>query len=353
MNDASFELELQDTFLTEAEEMLEDTESAFVVIEANPDDASKVDKIFRLVHTIKGSAHMAGFVDLGHFAHTFETLLGALRDKKLLVTPEVVDILLEGNDRLKEFVQTLRNDRSAHLDATATEERIKTALSGSEEDLQTKSSPSDPQVEPIKAETDEPAPNDSISKGADPSSVPVFLVVDDEPDILLLLEDALRHGGYRVITASNGIDALKIFKTRPVDVIFTDLKMPEMDGLEFVAAVRKVNEFVPIAFISGHSSREHFKDYLKFRVDSFIDKPFGDDEVLSIAQRLLREARLRTSMLALTKLSFQAYVAVEKILSTLSLDESHEADKEDLDRYMTQMREETTNLLTSERQLKQ
>jgi len=88
MNDASFEIELQDTFLTEAEEMLEDTESAFVAIEANPDDAAKIDKIFRLVHTIKGSAHMAGFVGFGNFAHSFETLLGALRDKKLLVTPK-------------------------------------------------------------------------------------------------------------------------------------------------------------------------------------------------------------------------------------------------------------------------
>jgi len=353
MSDASFELELQSTFLTEAEEMLEDTEAAFVAIEASPSDASRIDKIFRLVHTIKGSAHMVGFVELGQFAHIFETLLGALRENKLNVTPEVVDILLEGNDLLKNFVRSLRNDRSAHIDAGATEDRIKGVLSVPQKEEVVKPLPQDSKGESSRVAIRDSALKARINRKEEHSLDPIFLVVDDEQEILKLVEEALRNGGYQVVTASSALDALKIFNSQSIDVIFTDLRMPVMDGIEFANVVRKHNEFVPIAFISGHSSRQHFKEFLKLGVDSFIEKPFDNDDILYVAQRVLRQGRLHSSMLTLSKLSFQAYVTVEKILSTLPLDESHEVDKEALDHCMTKMQQATTNLLASERQLKE
>lgn len=339
MNDASFERELQDTFLTEAEEMLEDTEASFIAIESNPRDASKIDKIFRLVHTIKGGAHIAGFPDLGQFAHTFETLLGALRDKKLSVTSSVVDVLLEGNDTLKKFVAALRKDRAAKVNCAAVEERVKAVL------LMPPTSSTKKLVEDVSSNT-------QVVKTSSDSQAPLFLVIDDEPDVLAIIQEILVGAGFNVITSDSAVTAIQLFKDHPVDVIFTDLKMPDIDGIEFIKIVRKINMFIPIGVISGHSGIEHLKDYFKIGVDSFLDKPFLSAEVLATAHRLWREGQLRASMLTLSKVCFQAYVAFDSILSTFPLGDEHKADKSALDQLMVEMREATKNLLASERVLK-
>ncbi len=128
MNDASFAAELQRVSLNEAQEILEDTEAAFMKIESNPDDAKTIDKIFRLVHPIKGSAQVAGFVELGNFTHTFENLLGLIRDRKLAVTADVADNLLAGNDSLRLFVAELKKSANADVNCDQVSQRIEHAI---------------------------------------------------------------------------------------------------------------------------------------------------------------------------------------------------------------------------------
>mgnify|MGYP003352064594 CR=1 FL=1 len=62
MNELSFEIELRNTFITETQEMLEETESIFMQLELHPDDLSKMVKLLRIIHTIKGSGAVVGFV---------------------------------------------------------------------------------------------------------------------------------------------------------------------------------------------------------------------------------------------------------------------------------------------------
>lgn len=116
MNDSSFEAELRTTFLTEAHEMLDDVENIFMQIEQDPSDLSSMNKIMRLVHTIKGSGAIVGFKSLAEFAHKFETFIVAIRDKKIVLTTEMVDILLEGNDALKKSVSLLKKDHNIELE---------------------------------------------------------------------------------------------------------------------------------------------------------------------------------------------------------------------------------------------
>jgi response regulator RpfG family c-di-GMP phosphodiesterase len=71
--------------------------------------------------------------------------------------------------------------------------------------------------------------------------VPVFLICDDEPEILNLLEEYLIEDGYKVISANSAVKALAIFNSQHIDVIFTYLKMPGMNGIEFVSEVRASN----------------------------------------------------------------------------------------------------------------
>lgn len=358
MNEESFALELQNTFLAEAQEMLEETETAFMQIEADPDDAGKVDKIFRLVHTLKGSAHVAGFTELGSFAHTFETLLSALRERKIRVNTAVVDVLLAGNDCLKQFVNALKQDKSAILDTTAIEKSIKACLP--EANLQklvhkdTTGEKLNQQNLGAKEFDLANAQNEHLNINMLDNKIeaPVFLICDDEPEILSLLEDYLMEGGYKVVSADSAIKALDIFRSQHIEVIFTDLKMPDMNGLEFVTAVRAINELVPIAIVSGNSSREHFKEYIRLGVDAFIEKPFEPNDILSAANRAIRERQLREAVLSLSRLSFRAYVSIEKILSLIPHTEASSDEKIRLDSFMQEIRNATNKLLASEKALK-
>jgi CheY-like chemotaxis protein len=182
-----------------------------------------------------------------------------------------------------------------------------------------------------------------------------ILICDDEPSILLLLGEILTEAGYLVVSARNGAEALANLAAQHVDVIFTDLRMPEMNGLEFVQSVRAANRFIPIVFVSGHASRDHFKTFLDLGVDSFIEKPFSHDDIISTARRVLREKILRDAVLDLSRLSFRAYVSLEKLLSASTTQMAPDLlakEKSLLDRCMQQMKQAMAALLSSERNLR-
>ncbi len=123
------EIKIRKEFIAEASEMLETVESAFIELERNPDDVRVIDKIFRLAHTIKGSALSVGFTRLGEFAHVVETLLVRVREKKLVMTPEISDLLLRSNDRLAQFVNALGKDPEAVVETREIEAMINEVLS--------------------------------------------------------------------------------------------------------------------------------------------------------------------------------------------------------------------------------
>ena len=76
-----------------------------------------------------------------------------------------------------------------------------------------------------------------------------ILVVDDDEMVLSLLEADLRRAGFAVLTAANGKEALAIALRELVDIIVSDISMPEMDGLEFCERIRQSSEHVDIPFI--------------------------------------------------------------------------------------------------------
>lgn len=380
MAELSFEDELQRVFLMEAQEMLEDTESAFIRVESEPNNLEEIDKIFRLVHTIKGSSHIAGFSALGEFAHHFETLLSALRERTLVVTPDMIDVLLEGNDCLKKYVSALKRDRTAKLDLADVVGRIQACLPGARElGLTPKQKTSIDSGAPRQAkevrdlEGPKPAaeglnselantPSGNGFKHSNPArewieaseagkdQVPRFLVCDDEPEILKLLGEILQGCGFEVLLAGSAKLGLEILNSQPVDVIFTDLQMPEMNGIEFLKVVRKTHEAIPVIFISGHSSREHFKEYLQLGVDGFVEKPFAFDDVILVAKKALRTAKMRKAVFSMARICFRAFVASEMLFSNRSWqDEKHAKDAQRLQQCIAQLQASTEDLLASER----
>lgn len=86
-----------------------------------------------------------------------------------------------------------------------------------------------------------------------PTRAPTMLVVDDDPVIPILLSRALRQTGYTVLCAANGLEALECLKTHRVDLILSDIVMPQMDGLALCLRVRAEPAWahIPVVMMSG------------------------------------------------------------------------------------------------------
>jgi DNA-binding response OmpR family regulator len=79
-----------------------------------------------------------------------------------------------------------------------------------------------------------------------------ILIVDDEQHIRLLYEEEFKDDGYDVLTASHGREALDVLARHPVDLVILDIKMPEMDGSEFLRQVREFNTTLPIIISTAY-----------------------------------------------------------------------------------------------------
>ncbi|MBE7638563.1 response regulator [Sneathiella sp. P13V-1] len=99
--------DLLSEFLTETNENIGIVDAALVALEQNPDDGTQIDNIFRLVHTIKGTCGFLGLPRLEAVAHAGENVLGKIRDGELQVTPDVVTIILEAMDVIKDLLEAL------------------------------------------------------------------------------------------------------------------------------------------------------------------------------------------------------------------------------------------------------
>ena len=120
-----------------------------------------------------------------------------------------------------------------------------------------------------------------VSDEEDPVSV---LVIENEKDIRLLLSDILTSGGHKVASASDGIEALQIFKKEYFDLVLTDLGMPAMSGWEVASTIKKMAPDVIVAIISGWGSELDDRELEKNGVDMVVSKPFRVGQILNLVQ---------------------------------------------------------------------
>jgi DNA-binding NtrC family response regulator len=100
-----------------------------------------------------------------------------------------------------------------------------------------------------------------------------ILIIDDERAIRSTLSEILQHEGYKVDLAENGEEGLQIFKSTVFDVVLCDIKMPKMDGMEFLEKARQINPDVPLIMISGHGTIETAVEAVKKGAFDYIAKP--------------------------------------------------------------------------------
>lgn len=114
-----------------------------------------------------------------------------------------------------------------------------------------------------------------------------ILFVDDDVNILKSYERVLRRTPWEIVTASSGETALEILENQEIDILFTDIKMPEMHGIELVSIVRKSHKDLPIVVCSGYDALKDDQDLQFHNIADFLEKPIDSDVLKAKIEELL------------------------------------------------------------------
>lgn len=121
---------------------------------------------------------------------------------------------------------------------------------------------------------------------------PRVLVVDDEKVLQDVMQDILGQSGYVVEAASDGEEALAKLKRQPFGLVFTDIRMPKMDGLELLRRIKHLSPDVDVIMMTGYATVDVAVEAMKLGAADFITKPFNLDHVLIVAHRVSERRRL-------------------------------------------------------------
>ena len=115
------------------------------------------------------------------------------------------------------------------------------------------------------------------------------LVVDDEADFLATYERLLRREGYEVVTVTSRAAGLAALADEPPDLVISDLRLPDGDGLDVVRAARRARDPLPVIVVTGYPSTETRRAALAAGATTFVAKPFAAAVLLAVIRSSLNE----------------------------------------------------------------
>jgi response regulator RpfG family c-di-GMP phosphodiesterase len=131
-----------------------------------------------------------------------------------------------------------------------------------------------------------------------------LLFVDDEPNILASLRRLFHGCGYRLLTATSGALGLETLEREPVDLVISDMRMPEMDGARFLAAVRQRWPDVVRLLLTGYSDVQAIQDAINCgEIYRYLTKPWDDNDMLLVVRHALERRQLEQDKRALEELT--------------------------------------------------
>src|SRR5215472_6326271 len=123
-----------------------------------------------------------------------------------------------------------------------------------------------------------------------PAPRKTILVVDDEPQLVMGLRDALEFEGFRVISASKGRDGISLAKSEGPDAIILDLMLPDVNGYSVCEELRRIDAFVPILMLTARSQETDKIRGLDAGADDYVTKPFSVGELIARIRAIFRRA---------------------------------------------------------------
>ena len=121
-----------------------------------------------------------------------------------------------------------------------------------------------------------------------------ILAVDDEPDMLKLISMIIREKTqYEIVTTNNPVEAVQIVKQGKFDLVIADLKMPGLDGVNLIKAVREFDEDVPIIILTAYGTVESATEAMQKGAFDFLTKPFRKEQILFTIEKALKFLRIQ------------------------------------------------------------
>ncbi len=114
-----------------------------------------------------------------------------------------------------------------------------------------------------------------------------ILVVDDEESILRMLSRMLSKEGYEVVTTSSGLNSLDIIKKTDIDIVFVDIMMPEINGLELLKQIKQINKNISVIMMTAYATIETTVEAIKYGAENYLLKPFDKTLLLSAIRNVL------------------------------------------------------------------
>jgi len=123
---------------------------------------------------------------------------------------------------------------------------------------------------------------------------PRVLIVDDDLDALEMMQDLFDSKGYKSMTAVNGIDAITKIKAQEPDIILSDIRMPEMDGIETIKQVRayfkkETGIPPPEIIITGYADLDKYEEAKELQVTDYIYKPFDNEDFIKAIRKTIEK----------------------------------------------------------------
>lgn len=113
-----------------------------------------------------------------------------------------------------------------------------------------------------------------------------ILIVDDEENMLKMLKTFFEEKEFKCYTAKNGREALEVVEANKIDLVITDMKMPEMDGLELLRVIKEKYNNISAVIMTGFAEEYTTTEALNLGADGYITKPFRNKELLLILKRI-------------------------------------------------------------------
>src|SRR2546427_4018889 len=140
-----------------------------------------------------------------------------------------------------------------------------------------------------------------------PASEPRILVVDDETSMREMLRIVLRRDGYQVIVAQSGTEAIELLQRQPVDLLLSDIRMPDKSGVDVLRAAKAVNPDIVAFMMTAYASTDTAVEAMRLGAVDYFTKPFNMDELRLKVRRHLESHKLREENVLLEKALGTAY----------------------------------------------
>ena len=121
-----------------------------------------------------------------------------------------------------------------------------------------------------------------------------ILAVDDTVTTLEVVRRNLESQGYKVLTTTSAHAAIEILETTSVDLVITDLRMPEVGGLDLIRHIRATYPSIGVIMITGFASVDSAVSAMREGAEDYLAKPFTDEELLASVTRVLKDVQVKT-----------------------------------------------------------